>query len=107
MKRNVAKGELKPGAYKLKGNTLKFRKETASLAECAKDDILVTCAVPAPDTVIEPNAPICKIQSLSGALDESSRTELSGRMKKAVKSVYDMLALKPEKEAIEDVRIAT
>jgi hypothetical protein len=57
----------------------------------------VTCGVPGSFKVIEPNAPICKIQLLKEALDSENR-RLSSETKRIVTRVYNKLRLKKESE---------
>ncbi|MFH1305107.1 MAG: ATP-grasp domain-containing protein [Candidatus Omnitrophota bacterium] len=98
--RNVVTGALDAGVYRMEGGKLIFIKEGATLDRCAGDDILVTCGVPKPYTVIEPNAPICKIQMRGNALNTANKRKLSGEAKKIVGCIYRKLALedadKPE-----------
>ena len=57
------------------------------------DDILITCGVPKPYTVVEQNAPICKIQLLKSALDPYDKRSFSSEARTVVSHVYEKLAL--------------
>lgn len=104
MRRNIVTGDLYPGVYRREGGRLRFVREGVSLVDCIKpDEVLITCAVPKPFTVVEPNAPICKIQMLKGVLDPVNKRELSAEVKKIVSSVYDKLGLKDaSREVVHD-----
>ncbi|MGB2599626.1 MAG: ATP-grasp domain-containing protein [Candidatus Omnitrophota bacterium] len=96
--RSVITGGLTPGVYSGEGRRLVLQKEGASIDDCRRTDFLVTCGVPKSFMVIEPNAPICKIQSLREALDPSDRRSLSQDTRKAASNVYAKLKLKEERE---------
>ncbi|RKY41244.1 MAG: hypothetical protein DRP85_06825 [Candidatus Makaraimicrobium thalassicum] len=94
MERNIVTGELLPGAYRPGNQGLTFARKGASLKACRdSNDILVTCGVPKPYTVVEPNAPICKIQMRKSALDPATKTKLSAGAKRTVAGVYKKLGL--------------
>ncbi|MFC1549190.1 hypothetical protein ACFL5E_04440 [Candidatus Omnitrophota bacterium] len=86
---------MRPGVYRLEDQGLRFVKEGASLSVCrGKEDFLVTCAVPEAGTIIEPNAAICKVQSLGNILDPENKRELTENAKKVVKNIYGRLRLR-------------
>jgi len=94
MERGVMAQEGIPGAYRLEGNTLLLVQKGASLDVLSgAGDVLITCGVPRRNTIIEPNAPICKVQFLKNALDPSSRRKLSAEMKNIVPEIYNMFGL--------------
>jgi predicted ATP-grasp superfamily ATP-dependent carboligase len=94
-RRNIVGGSLKPGIYELNKDKMIFKKNAASITECSSiDDLLITCAVPKTSTIIEPNAPICKMQFLGSALEKKRKKELSPEIKKAISCVYKKLELK-------------
>ena len=95
MKTNIVMGRLEPGVYRLEDHNLNFMRRSASLASCRnQDDIMVTCGIPAPDTIVEPNAPICKVQMLKSGLDPANRSRLSKETKEIVMNVYKKLRLR-------------
>ncbi|MFQ5952821.1 MAG: hypothetical protein ACE5JK_05390, partial [Candidatus Omnitrophota bacterium] len=99
LERNIVTGDLKPGVYRKEGRKFVLRKESASIADChGRDDVLVTCAVPRRYSVIEPNAPICKIQLLREALEPERKRMLSPDVRSIVSRVYTKLGLKSESE---------
>lgn len=94
----VVSGELNPGIYTEKDGNFVFSSESASLRDCRRGDVLITCGVPSPNTRVEADAPICKIQVLDSALEQESRKKLNSRMKRIVSFVYRKLSLKePQK----------
>jgi hypothetical protein len=95
---SVVAGGIAPGVYFREGKKIVLQKESASIGDCRRTDFLVTCGVPAPLTVIGPNAPICKIQLLKEALDPSDKRKLSSETKKAVACVYAKFKLKKVRE---------
>jgi hypothetical protein len=103
VRQNVITGELTPGVYSREGRKLTLQKEGAALADCRRTDFLVTCGIPASFVTVEPNAPICKIQSLKEALQPQGKRSLSPEMKRAVAAVYAGLKLKEVRE-VEAVR---
>ncbi len=99
--RNVVTGDLPPGVYRLEGGGLRKVRDGATLGCClGPDDILITCGVPKPFTLVEPNAPICKIQMRSGILDPAGKRQVVNKAKKIISCVYDRLGLKSEEEAM-------
>lgn len=86
-------GELLPGVYTLKGDNLKFIREGLSLLDCRNmDEFVITCSVPEKDKLVEKDAPLLKIQSLSSFLD-SDWKNLNKRAKRIVNRVYERLNL--------------
>ena len=95
MQRSVVTEGLVPGAYRPEGRNLTFIREGSSLDVCRNNkDVLVTCGVPKAYTVIEPNAPICKIQTRGSALDPAGKRKLSPETKKIVAGIYSKFGLK-------------
>lgn len=92
----VITGDLEPGIYTESGGKLTFTSPSASLRDCKKGDVLITCGVPSSYTKVEANAPICKIQGLDSALEEKTKKKLNDRMKRIVSFVYRKLSLKEE-----------
>ncbi|MEA3490138.1 MAG: ATP-grasp domain-containing protein [Candidatus Omnitrophota bacterium] len=99
MSRNIVTGRLLPGIYRLEGRNLVFVRAGASLKDCrGRDDILITCGVPGPGTPVEPNAPICKVQIRTNALNPVNKRTLTSRNRKIVLNVYEKLSLKEAKK---------
>jgi hypothetical protein len=99
-RRTVVTGGITPGIFNMKGGKLILSMQEASLAECRKEgDILVTCAVPKPFTVIEPGAPICKVQMRKAVLNRDNLRRLSPETAKIVRSVYEKIGLRDACEA--------
>ncbi|MDP8298776.1 MAG: ATP-grasp domain-containing protein [Candidatus Tantalella remota] len=95
MKRRRVTGELEPGIYRSDGGELSFVRHAASLADCESErDILITCGVPGKGTVVEPNAPVCKVQLLKNIIDPSNLQYLTAEGREIVKDVYRKLNLK-------------
>ncbi|MFC1570379.1 ATP-grasp domain-containing protein [Candidatus Omnitrophota bacterium] len=91
----IVAGELEAGVYRLSGEKLEFIRKGASLKDCKeKGDVLITCGVPKIHTPVEPNAPICKVQSRRNLLDPGNRRYLTTEGKLIVKGVYKKLYLK-------------
>ena len=106
MERGVVKGELEPGAYRLNGNDIDLVTEGATLADVKdKGNCLITCAVPPKGTVVEANAPLCKVQMFKAVVSEKNNKELTEEAKKIVKAVYRKLHLQKE-EAKKLVKIS-
>ncbi len=98
--RGIVTGNLTPGVYRQEDGDMKPVRESASLIDCGgPGDILVTCAVPKPFTVIDPDAPVCKIQMRNNAMDPADRRKLTREARKVVSWAYDKLSLKNVKEA--------
>ena len=96
-KRKNTSGVLTPGIYNFIDNDLKFISRSASLRDCKKEeDILITCGLPEKDMVIEPDAPICKVQRHKSMLDNENKRYLTEEMKLIVSSVYSKLGLTEE-----------
>jgi predicted ATP-grasp superfamily ATP-dependent carboligase len=95
MRQSIVKGELSPGAYRPGKDGLMLIRKGASLDICREDnDILITCGVPGVGKMIEPNAPICKVQMRGNALDNAGKRELSPETRKIIYDVYNKLKLK-------------
>ncbi len=95
MERGIMAQEGISGAYRAVGCTLLLVQKGASLDVLSeRGDVLITCGVPPRDTIIEPNASICKVQLLKNALDPSNRRKLSAEMKNIVPGIYNMFGLK-------------
>ncbi len=94
-RRAIVAGELLPGVYNADSRGLNLRKEGATLNTCAsRGDILITCGVPRPLTVIEPDAAICKVQMLRNVLNPGNKRTLTPEAKKIIAGVYNKLELK-------------
>jgi predicted ATP-grasp superfamily ATP-dependent carboligase len=99
MHRAVITGDIIPGLYHLEDNNLRFVKESASLSDCRdQNDILITCGVPKSNTIIESNAPICKIQMLKSVLDPVNKKEFTLEARKIVSAAYDKFKLETEEK---------
>jgi len=95
MDHNTMAQSVVSGAYRLVKDTLLLIKKGASFDALSDSrDILITCGVPRINTVIEPNAPICKVQLLRSALDAGNKRQLSAEMKRIVPEIYNMFGLK-------------
>ena len=95
MTRHRVTGEIEPGIYHFDGGKLSFLRHAASLADCESErDILITCGLPRKGTVVEPNAPICKVQSLNNIIDPSNLKHLTAEGREIVADVYRKLELK-------------
>jgi len=91
----IVRGDLTPGIYRMKKGEMEKVSEDVSFTGIVGDDeFLVTCAVPAPFTEIEPDAPICKLQIPGPALDPASRRKLSRPVRSIVANIYEGFALK-------------
>ena len=91
----IVAGELKAGVYRLDGEKLEFVSKGASLKDCRnKEDVLITCGVPETYTPVEPNAPICKVQSRRNILEPGNKRSLTREGRLIVKGVYKKLSLK-------------
>ncbi|MBU0571896.1 MAG: ATP-grasp domain-containing protein [Candidatus Omnitrophica bacterium] len=100
MRRSSVTGKLTPGVYRFKKGKFEKAAEGASLTDVvAMEDILITCGVPKMLTIVEPNAPICKIQTLGPVLEQGSGKTLSESIKMAISCVYDGLKLKEADKA--------
>jgi predicted ATP-grasp superfamily ATP-dependent carboligase len=105
MWRKVIKGDVAPGVYRTGGRELLFVRGGATLENCAEHgEMLITGGIPAPDTLVEPGAPMLKIQTRSNALDPVGKKRLSEDMKKTATLVYKKLALREAERA--DARAA-
>ncbi len=92
---DVLVGEIKPGVYAVNEGNLEFVREGVSINSCrSKEEYLVTCGVPYVKTVVKPNAPICKVQTLNNLVDRRGKRELTDESKKVIRMVYDMLDLR-------------
>jgi predicted ATP-grasp superfamily ATP-dependent carboligase len=99
MWRKVLKGDIVPGVYRSAGQELSFVRGGATLENCpGRGEILITGGIPAPDTLIEPGAPVLKIQMRGNALDPVGKKQLSKDVKKTVAFVYKKLALREAKK---------
>ncbi len=99
MRSSTVTGTLEPGVYRSKRESLEKVAEGATLADVSSmSDILITCAVPKQFTIVEANAPICKIQTLGPVLQQGCRRVLSGKIKTAISCVYAGLGLKEMEE---------
>lgn len=86
-------GQLSPGVYAFKGDDLQFIREGLSFLDCHnRDQFVITCSVPEKDKLVEKNAPLLKIQSLSSFLDCDWKN-LNKWAKKIVNRVYKKLNL--------------
>lgn len=96
MRWNMQGGEVAPGIYRYEDGKMSFLRQGATLDDCENtEEILITCGVTEKDMLIEPNAPICKIQTLGSVVDDfNKRGEISKKMKKVVSYVYNILKLK-------------
>jgi len=93
-KDNIATGNLVPGVYRNNGDEIEFVRNGAVLMDCEEDeDILITCGVPPKYTKIEPNAPICKIQTRKNILSSENEEKLVKSIKETVDYVYHELRL--------------
>lgn len=87
-------GELLPGVYTLEGDNLKFIRRGLSILDCRNtDEFVITCSVPEKDKLVEKDAPLLKLQSLSSFLN-SDLKNLNRRTKRIVKKIYDRLDLR-------------
>jgi len=95
MKRNIVTKALRPGIYHMKRQGLVFKRPSASLRDCRSgEDILITSGIPRQYTVVEPNAPICKVQMLANAVGVSDKRRLTSRTRRIIKDVYEKLGLR-------------
>lgn len=101
MRSNVVTGDFKPGIYRVDNEKeLTFTRGSALLGACRnRNEILITCGVPRRYTVVEPNAPICKIQMPGGAVDIGSKRTFTPGAKKLISKVYAKFGLKDAKKA--------
>lgn len=98
-RRNIVRGDLKPGIYQREGRKFVLKKESALISDCrGPEDVLVTCGVPRSYSVIEPNASICKIQMLREALEPEKKRKLSADVSRIISRVYNKLSLKSASE---------
>jgi predicted ATP-grasp superfamily ATP-dependent carboligase len=101
MKKGVVTGSLAPGIYRMKEGRLVHVAESASIADCSSpDDILITSGVPRPYTEVEPDACLCKVQFLNGALRRSDLKRFTPETKKIISGVYKKLAIKDPSAAV-------
>ncbi len=99
MRKSVVTGSPAAGVYRPDEGRLRLVRKGATLNLCRnRRDILVTCGVPRPDMVIEPNAVVCKIQSPGRVLDSSDNRSLDPGMKRIVSRVYEKLGLRDTAE---------
>ena len=88
-------GDLAPGVYAPGPDGLVFKREAATVDACRNSrEVLVTGGVPYPSMLVEPGAPICKLQTLGNALDASNKKRLTREMKRTIAMVYKMLDLR-------------
>ena len=65
---------LDPGIYSIKCERVVFERPGLSSEDCkTEDEFVVTCAVPRTGTVVDPEAPLLKIQTLGEALDSEAK----------------------------------
>jgi len=89
----IVNREILPGVYEFSNNKLVYKGSGVSLIDCRKkDEILITCGVPFKNKIIEPSAPVCKIQTRERITSFDYRS-LNPNISKVVKQVYNMLNL--------------
>ncbi len=93
----MIKGEVKPGIYGYDLDELRFIREASGLDECREGDILLTCSLPRAGTILEANAPICKVQFRQRIMDENNK-DISLFAKCVVREIYKRLVLEPKSE---------
>lgn len=92
MRRTVISGEVKPGIYKKDSKGIKFLRESALVTDCSDGEFLVSCGVPSKGAVMEPNAPIFKVQARSAIISEDNKSISSG-FKEITGELYKRMAL--------------
>jgi hypothetical protein len=67
------RGALIPGVYAVTDQTIAYRREGLSLSDCQnEDEFIVNCAVPHLGTLVQPGAPLLKIQTLRRVLEKGA-----------------------------------
>ena len=93
----IVQGLLRPGVYTWKDETIVYQRDGLTILDCHNvDEFVITCAVPAPDTQVEPGAPLLRIQSQRQLLDVETKM-LQPWASKICKRVYEILALSPKR----------
>ncbi|MBD3296936.1 MAG: hypothetical protein GF392_06160 [Candidatus Omnitrophica bacterium] len=97
MRRSMVTGDLRPGVYEKRSEGTVFRREGMDVGACKTGkEYLVTCGVPATGLVIEPNAPLCKIQTRRALIDRRGKRKLTAEAVFMVRDIYERLGLKRE-----------
>ena len=93
--RCIVTGDVTPGVYRLENGSLKRIIEGATLDLCNNnDEVLITCGIPGPYTLVEPNAPVGKIQTPGNVINPSDKITLSDNVRDTIRLFYDMIGLK-------------
>jgi predicted ATP-grasp superfamily ATP-dependent carboligase len=73
--RQTVRGTLKPGIYVYGNGGMTYVREGLTLLDCRGDaEFAITCAVPRTGRIIEPGAPLLKIQTRNAALTAGGRS---------------------------------
>lgn len=94
LQRSIVGEGFVPGVYRLKGPDLQLLEPGGAMPEDMPEDaFLVSCGVPVEGCLVEPNAPLCKIESRGPAVADDMNS-LSRHSRERIRAVYGKLGLR-------------